>query len=157
MRRRRCSVGVADETRQQSDGSTSTQQGSSGVSRDDWPRDEIPIPAVLLPPKGGPQAPRVRARNTNWKGVVGIIIAVVIAPNLLVMASSLPERAPFAVVLTVALVLPLVAVLAGFLMSRDIRKGASSSRALAVAAIGVGLGMAFLMIAFLLVLSAITG
>jgi hypothetical protein len=116
------------------------------MSRDDWPSEDIPIPDILLPPKGGAQAPRVRARNTNWKGVVGIVLAVVAAPNLLVAASSLPEGTGFAVALGAVLALPLLAILAGILMARDIRKGASSSRGLAVAAIVVGLGMSALML-----------
>lgn len=116
------------------------------MGEEEVPGDEIPIPAILLPPKDGSSAVRVRVRNTNWKGVVGIVIALVVAPNLAALASSVPEGAPFAVALGVALATPLLAVLAGILMAYDIRGGAESSKGLAVAAIVVGMGMSALMI-----------
>src|SRR5665811_1432157 len=111
------------------------------TGEDSGPDEELPIPAVLRPPKGGRSAPRVRVRNTNWKGVTGIVTAVLVAPNLLVWSSSLPAGALFAVVLSVAVALPLTAVLAGILMSFDIRGGAETSKNLAVAAIAVGMVM----------------
>lgn len=123
------------------------------MSRDDWPSEDIPIPDILLPPKAGARKPSVRARNTNWKGVVGILIAVVVAPNLLLVTSSVSNGTLFAAALAVVVALPLVAVLAGVLMARDIREGASSSRGLAVAAIVVGLGVSTLMIIALALIS----
>jgi hypothetical protein len=93
-------------------------------------------------------------RNTNWKGWAGILVAVVVAPNLAALASSAPDGAPFAVALGAALATPLVAVLAGILMAYDIRGGAESSKGLAVAAIVVGMGMSALMIIALVLFSA---
>ncbi len=126
------------------------------MSTKDAPGEEEPIPSVLLPPEGGGRAPRVGVPNTNWKGAVGILLAVVVAPNLAVLASSVPDGVPFAVVLGIALATPLVAVLAGIRMAFDIRRGASSSKNLAVASIVVGLGMTCLMIIFPLLFSALT-
>jgi hypothetical protein len=120
------------------------------------PDEEPPIPAVLLSAKGGGAAPRVGVRNTNWKGVTGIVAAVIVAPNLLVWASSLPAGAMFGVILSVAVALPLTAVLAGILMSVDIRGGAESSKTLAVAAIAVGMLTTVVLIISLVLLSAAT-
>lgn len=64
--------------------------------------DEEPIPDILLPPKGGTRAPRERIPTTNWKGVLAIIAAAVVAPNLLAQASKFPDGAPFAIVICVA-------------------------------------------------------
>jgi hypothetical protein len=118
------------------------------------PNEESPIPAILLPPKQGSAVARARVRNTNWKGVVGIVIAVVVAPNLAALVSSFPDGTPFAAALGVALATPLVAVLAGILMAFDIRGGAESSKGLAVAAIVVGMGMTALMIISLVLFTA---
>jgi hypothetical protein len=123
-------------------------------SRGDGMTEEEPIPAILLPPKQGSEVVRVRVRNTNWKGVVGIAAAVVVAPNLAALAPSAPEGAPFAVALGVALATPLVAVLAGIRMAFDIRRGAESSKRLAIAAIVTGMGMTALMIIALVLFSA---
>jgi hypothetical protein len=114
--------------------------------------EEEPIPAILLPPKQGSAVERVRARNTNWKGVAGIIAAVLVAPNLLALSSSLPDGAPFAVALGVALATPLLAVVAGILMAFDIRNGAGSSRRLALASMTVGILMTFILGLLLLIL-----
>ncbi len=120
------------------------------------PSEENPIPAILLPPKQGTAVARVRVRNTNWKGVVGIIVAVVVPPNLAALASAAPDGAPFAVALAVALATPLVAVLAGVLMAFDIRGGAESSKNLAVAAIVVGMGMTAIMTILLVLFATAT-
>ena len=124
------------------------------MTEENVPTDEIPIPSILLPPKQGSAVVRVRVRNTNWKGIAGILVALVVAPNLAALASSVPDGAPFAVALGVALATPLVAVLAGILMAFDIRRGAESSKGLAVAAIVVGMGMTALMIVSLVLFTA---
>jgi len=115
--------------------------------------DETPIPAILLPPgKEGSAVPRERVRNTNWKGVVGIVAAVVVAPNLVALSPSVPDGAPFATVLALALAVPLLAVLGGILMAYDIRGGAASSRRLALAAMTVGIVMVVILGYLILVL-----
>ncbi|HEX7589454.1 MAG TPA: hypothetical protein VF362_00560 [Demequinaceae bacterium] len=127
---------------------------ADGMTEENVPSDEIPIPAILLAPKNGSAVERVRVRNTNWKGVVGIVVAVVVAPNFAALASSAPAGAPFAVALAIALATPLVAILAGIRMAFDIRRGAESSKGLAVAAIVTGMGMSALMIIALVLFSA---
>lgn len=117
--------------------------------------DEDPIPAILLPPGQGSAVPRVRVRHTNWKGIWGIVAAVVVAPNLAVLAATLTGGAPFAVVLALALATPLVAVVAGIHMAYDIRRGAESSKNLAVAAIVVGMAMTVLMVVSLVLFSSV--
>lgn len=124
--------------------------------KDELPNEELPIPAILLPPRGRRPPERVRVRNTNWKGVVGIIVAVVVAPNVLVWAAGLPSGALFAVILAVAVALPLVAVLAGILMAVDIRKGAESSKRLAIASMTVGIVMTFIITVALLIVVALS-
>jgi len=115
--------------------------------------DEAPIPAVLLPPgKEGSAVPRVRVRNTNWKGFVGIAAAVIVAPNLVALLSSLPDGAAFAVGLAVALATPLAAIVAGILMAYDIRGGAASSRRLALTSVTVGIVMTVLLGFLLLII-----
>jgi len=115
--------------------------------------DEAPIPAILLPPgKDGSEVPRAHVRNTNWKGVVGIVAAVVVAPNLVALSPSVPDGAPFATVLALALAVPLLAVLGGILMAYDIRNGAESSRRLALASMTVGILMISILGVLVLVL-----
>jgi hypothetical protein len=114
--------------------------------------DETPIPAILLPPKHGSAAPRVRVRHTNWKGIWGIVAAVVVAPNLLAVASVVPDGAPFAIALAMALATPLLAVVAGVVMAYDIRNGAESSGRLALASVTVGIVVTFLLGVTLLIL-----
>ena len=129
------------------------------MSKDDVSKDEpvvigeAPIPAILLPPSSAAAAvPRVRVRHTNWKGIWGIIAAVLVAPNLLALSASLPDGAPFVTGLAVALATPLLAVVAGILMAYDIRNGAESSRRLALAAVTVGIVMTFILVVVLVIL-----
>ena len=123
------------------------------MTEEDVPSDKIAIPAILLPPKDGSAVVRARVSNTNWKGWMGILLAVVVAPNLTAVASSIPDGAPFVVFLIVAVAMPLVAVVAGIRMAFDIRGGAASSTRLAVGAIAIGMAMTVFMVASLVLLS----